>query len=151
MTSDLAARLRDLLRADAAHDYGPTTDTRLLREAADEIERLRAEAAVLVAGIKAEQDHLTRTMQRAERAEAERDALIHDIERSQDRNTALIAENAALRALLAEARSGAAEWRRIAQEQYANARGDSGYPVEGALDTMFSARRAALAAKEGKE
>jgi regulator of replication initiation timing len=35
--------------------------------------------------------------------EQERDALIHDIERSQDRNTALLAENNALRALLAEA------------------------------------------------
>ena len=35
---------------------------------------------------------------------AERDALIHDIERCQDRNTQLVAEVERLRALLAEAR-----------------------------------------------
>ncbi len=69
MSDDLVTRIRDLLRADNARDWGPTRDTRLLREAADEIERLTSLYGDVIIG---QQEFAAR----AERAEAERDALL---------------------------------------------------------------------------
>ena len=105
MTDDLVTRIRDLLRADNAHDWGPTRDTRLLHEAADEIVRLRAERDALRDGYNRAMLDTSSLAADIARAEAERDEWKGMANRQQDQNKRLFFENDVLRALLAEART----------------------------------------------
>ena len=73
--SDIVTTIRDLLRADNAHGHKPTLETEMLRKAADEIERLVRDYETARDAHDRRQAELLTERARAERAEAERDAL----------------------------------------------------------------------------